>query len=100
MDTHGFPLAGGRAREQWEDRGAMVGSPGGEGQSAIPEAVDPVCGMRVAIPGARHIHEHADQRYYFCCPSCRRLFVANPAQYLDGGDESPKQGVPSDAISG
>jgi xanthine dehydrogenase accessory factor len=65
--------------------------PGGEGlpqsgdPSVVLEATDPVCGMRVAIPGARHVLRHEGQDHYFCCPSCRRLFAASPDQYRGAG---------------
>ena len=55
------------------------------GLAAIEEprtALDPVCGMTVEIAGARHTFEHRGERYYFCCPACRREFAANPAAYL------------------
>jgi Cu+-exporting ATPase len=46
-------------------------------------AVDPVCGMTVptANPkGGTHVHE--DTTYYFCNPSCRERFAADPPRYL------------------
>ena len=46
------------------------------------EAVDPVCGMTVAVAGARFTVEHAGQRFYFCCPGCRRSFEKQPERYL------------------
>jgi xanthine dehydrogenase accessory factor len=46
------------------------------------EAIDPVCGMSVAIAGARYTYEHAGQTYYFCCPACRKSFARDPEQYL------------------
>jgi Cu+-exporting ATPase len=45
-------------------------------------AVDPVCGMTVAIATARHTHEHAGVRHYFCNPRCRERFIADPARYI------------------
>lgn len=48
-------------------------------------AVDPVCGMTVEIAGARHTAEYQGRRYYFCCPACRRHFLANPAEYVHTG---------------
>jgi len=45
------------------------------------EAVDPVCGMSVAIAGARHTAEVSGRRYYFCCAGCRAKFVADPSHY-------------------
>jgi xanthine dehydrogenase accessory factor len=52
------------------------------GVTAVPVAIDPVCGMEVAIQGARHVVEHNGQRLCFCCPSCRRLFASDPERYL------------------
>jgi YHS domain-containing protein len=52
--------------------------------------------MRVAILGARHTVDHLGQTYYFCCPSCRRLFVADPDQYL----HASHAGEPTDALPG
>ena len=46
------------------------------------EAVDPVCGMTVAVAGARFTAEHAGQLFYFCCPGCRRSFEKQPERYL------------------
>ncbi len=60
----------------------------GRGLESAPDAprvdiaVDPVCGMEVAVAGARHVLEHAGQQFYFCCPACRRLFAADPEQFL------------------
>ncbi|HEX4993338.1 MAG TPA: heavy metal translocating P-type ATPase [Methylomirabilota bacterium] len=44
---------------------------------------DPVCGMDVT-PGdaAGGSAEHAGTTYWFCNPSCRERFVADPARYL------------------
>jgi xanthine dehydrogenase accessory factor len=46
------------------------------------EAIDPVCGMSVAVAGARHRAEHAGRIYYFCCGGCRERFLVDPARYL------------------
>jgi xanthine dehydrogenase accessory factor len=48
----------------------------------VAEAVDPVCGMTVAIEGAKEVAEHDGVTYYFCGPSCRARFEADPAHYL------------------
>jgi xanthine dehydrogenase accessory factor len=50
--------------------------------AALPEAIDPICGMTVTISGARHVAEHAGQTYYFCCGGCRERFLAAPQSYL------------------
>jgi xanthine dehydrogenase accessory factor len=44
-------------------------------------AIDPVCGMTVALATARHTAEVAGTVYYFCCAGCRAKFLKDPAQY-------------------
>jgi xanthine dehydrogenase accessory factor len=39
------------------------------------EAVDPICGMTVAVAGARHSAEVGGKTYYFCCAGCRTKFL-------------------------
>lgn len=39
------------------------------------EAIDPICGMTVAIAAARHKAEVAGVAYYFCCGGCRAKFL-------------------------
>jgi xanthine dehydrogenase accessory factor len=53
-------------------------------RTALPtrEAIDPVCGMTVNTESARHVVDYRGQRYFFCCPACRRLFEADPETYL------------------
>jgi xanthine dehydrogenase accessory factor len=45
------------------------------------EAVDPVCGMTVAVEGAAATAEHGGVTYYFCCPHCRAHFLEDPERY-------------------
>jgi xanthine dehydrogenase accessory factor len=40
----------------------------------LVEAVDPICGMTVAVAGARETLVHEGRTYYFCGPGCRRAF--------------------------
>ncbi len=47
------------------------------------EAVDPVCGMAVAVEGASEVVERDGATYYFCGPGCRRSFEADPASYME-----------------
>jgi len=49
------------------------------------EAIDPVCGMTVAVAGARHTADVEDRRYYFCCAGCRTTFVTDPSRYRPAG---------------
>lgn len=48
----------------------------------VQEAVDPVCGMTVEVPSARHTAEHEGTTYYFCCPACRKSFEKDPGAYI------------------
>lgn len=59
----------------------------GEVPAPPAEAVDPVCGMTVAIEGARETAVHDGVTYYFCGGHCRRRFEADPAGFL--GVEAP-----------
>ena len=46
------------------------------------EAVDPVCGMKVAPDDANHPFEHERVTYYFCCAGCRHKFEEAPSAYV------------------
>jgi xanthine dehydrogenase accessory factor len=51
------------------------------GEHAL-EAVDPVCGMTVAVgPGTPSV-EHEGTTYWFCCPGCTGRFARDPARFL------------------
>src|SRR5688572_50670 len=53
---------------------------------AEPLAVDPVCHMQVApSTAAGGHHDHDGVRYFFCGPSCRIRFAADPVKYVGGG---------------
>ena len=43
-------------------------------------AEDPICGMSVAIAGARYTSEVGGRAYYFCCAGCKQRFDAVGAQ--------------------
>src|SRR3954453_5591912 len=49
--------------------GERGGGAGGEANPPEAEAtaIDPICGMTVAVAGARHVAEHAGRSWYFCC---------------------------------
>jgi xanthine dehydrogenase accessory factor len=59
------------------------------GEHPLPsaEAVDPVCGMTVAVEGAKETAVHDGVTFYFCGGHCRRRFEADPASFL--GVETP-----------
>jgi xanthine dehydrogenase accessory factor len=44
-------------------------------EAALEEAIDPICGMTVAVTGARHVAEVKGKTYYFCCAGCRAKFL-------------------------
>ena len=52
----------------------------------VREAIDPVCGMTVAIAGAHHTAEVDGRTYYFCCAGCRTKFLAGPERYRSQHD--------------
>jgi len=43
--------------------------------STSGEAIDPICGMTVAVATARHSAEVGGKTYYFCCAGCRSKFL-------------------------
>jgi Cu+-exporting ATPase len=43
---------------------------------------DPVCGMTVDPAKAAGSSVHKGVTYYFCSPSCKARFDANPGQYV------------------
>ncbi len=51
-------------------------------QAQPTEAVDPVCGMTVAVERAADAAEHAGITYWFCASGCRRRFEIDPARFL------------------
>lgn len=52
------------------------------GESVLLEAVDPVCGMTVAVEAAGDAVVFEGVSYYFCSAGCRSSFEAEPARFL------------------
>jgi xanthine dehydrogenase accessory factor len=50
--------------------------------SEVHEALDPVCGMTVAVATARYRAVHEGLTYYFCSAGCQAKFEADPRPYL------------------
>jgi xanthine dehydrogenase accessory factor len=48
-------------------------------------AIDPVCGMSVAVATARHRAEHEGRAYFFCCAGCREKFLREPGRFSAAG---------------
>jgi len=55
-------------------------------REAGDKAIDPVCGMSVDPPTAKHRADYAGQPYYFCSAGCKTKFDANPARYIEPSD--------------
>ncbi|MFO1081606.1 MAG: heavy metal translocating P-type ATPase [Reyranellaceae bacterium] len=60
-------------------------------------ALDPVCGMKVKIAGARNTTVHDGQTHYFCNPRCLAKFTAEPQRYLHPAPAAPAEPVPAGA---
>ncbi|MGZ5444658.1 MAG: heavy metal translocating P-type ATPase [Thermoanaerobaculia bacterium] len=60
-------------------------------QTTLP--IDPVCGMTVDPEHAAGTSELDGRTYYFCNPSCKKRFDANPAAFL--GEAPASETVPA-----
>jgi xanthine dehydrogenase accessory factor len=63
------------ARAEPEPTGAAQAGP------AVAAAVDPVCGMEVAVTPTALRHTHAGTTWYFCGTGCRDAFADAPGRY-------------------
>jgi xanthine dehydrogenase accessory factor len=54
--------------------------------AAAETATDPVCGMSVAVAGAKHVAEHRGRTFYFCCAGCRQKFLAETGRYVGAAE--------------
>ncbi len=53
------------------------------------KVIDPVCGMQVDPSTAAAHVTLEDREFFFCSPSCRDRFVADPAKYSRPSDSGP-----------
>jgi len=53
--------------------------------TAAGSAIDPVCGMNVAIATSEFHVEHQGATFYFCCAGCQHRFQKAPELYLGKG---------------
>jgi xanthine dehydrogenase accessory factor len=56
----------------------------GDVTEALVEAVDPVCGMTVAVSDTTPSAERGGTTYFFCGQGCRARFESDPDRYLLG----------------
>jgi Cu+-exporting ATPase len=68
------------------------------GQADPETALDPVCGMSVAIAGAKHSTDHEGATHYFCSASCLEKFVTDPGHYLSRARREPPALMPEGTI--
>ena len=61
-------------------------------------AIDPVCGMSVAIDGAKHVSTYEGAEHYFCSSRCHDKFLADPELYLSGAHLNAVEEVPEGTI--
>jgi len=61
--------------------GNAVGRPAAGRGPAPQEAIDPICGMSVAVTESAIGVETQEGWVYFCCPGCRDAFLADPGRY-------------------
>jgi xanthine dehydrogenase accessory factor len=54
-----------------------------ESAPSLDTAVDPVCGMTVAMVDASLHLDHENGRAWFCGSGCLRAFASNPEAYSD-----------------
>jgi YHS domain-containing protein len=52
-------------------------------------AVDPVCGMDIAVKDAEYQEKYNGKTYYFCSAGCKKAFDKNPSKYA--GKEQNKK---------
>jgi xanthine dehydrogenase accessory factor len=78
-----------RAAEASVPAGAAAAAPAPSETQPFPappagrrEALDPVCGMTVAVKDSTPRAEHGGRTVYFCCGGCRERFLAEPERYL------------------
>ena len=58
-----------------------------EGPDAL-EGLDPVCFMTVDPATTRHTIVHEGRTFAFCAPSCKKMFLADPAAYVSAAPAS------------
>lgn len=61
-------------------------APAEVGATAPQTAIDPVCGMTVAVAPASLQLEHGGTTWYFCGPGCRQAFADDPGRYATHQD--------------
>jgi len=74
---HGVPVA--------NAADASAESSAASGMTDPPTAIDPVCGMTVAVVPETLHSDVGGERHWFCRPGCREAYEADPARYASVG---------------
>ena len=72
----------------------MTDSSAARFEESAERAIDPVCGMKVAVGPATRFIIYDGQTYYFCGQKCLDRFVQEPARYLTKVQASIPQAAP------
>ena len=57
-------------------------------------SIDPVCGMELTPGQIEAQAQYQGKRYDFCSEEGRRLFEANPQEYVNASTDTSKETVP------
>ncbi|MGD0762994.1 MAG: heavy metal translocating P-type ATPase [Roseiarcus sp.] len=71
-----------RAADERQPGGKILHRHGHDSPATRGELKDPVCGMSVNLASAKFKAEFSGATYFFCSPSCRDKFVADPRRYV------------------
>ena len=61
-------------------------------------AIDPVCGMTVALDAGKPSFETDGETYHFCAASCHSKFAADPEHYLSGAHRAAAEAMPAGTL--
>lgn len=61
---------------------------------------DPVCGEGINIDDAKGVSIYKNDKYYFCCVTCKKDFDNNPAAYADKEEGYFDPNNPNDFLDG
>ena len=61
-------------------------------------AIDPVCGMTIALDAGKPSFETDGETYHFCATSCHAKFAADPEHYLSGAHHAAAEAMPAGTL--
>ncbi|WP_214369931.1 XdhC family protein [Pseudonocardia sp. H11422] len=75
------PAGSDEAAHRGSGAGGGEAAPAVRGPTTLEIAIDPVCGMEVAVTPAGISARHDGQGYWFCGTGCRQAFLDDPARF-------------------